>query len=238
MNKYILLFGLILLGLTAQSQVLISLLLGDKLNSDGLEFGLEGGVNYTNINGFEDTKLMPNFNLGFYFDIRMKNQLHFYSGVQVKSNFGMKNLSASDLEMLNSKVLEIDGVPVEGDYKQKVSAFMVPILANYKFKNHFYVEAGPQVGLVYKSWVEFSSDIDDVESLIKDYNDELLNWFNAGFAVGTGYKLMKGEGWTVGVRYYQGLTNVFKGMSGSRHNSLHFKVNIPIGAGKAPEKNE
>ena len=233
MKKYILVFGLILFGLTAQSQVLISLLLGDKLNSDGLEFGLEGGVNYTNIKGFEDTKLMPNFNLGFYFDIRMKNQWHLYSGVQVKSDFGMKNLSESDLEILNSKP-----APVEGDYKQKVSAFMVPILAQYKFKNHFYVEAGPQVGLVYKSWVEFTSDIDDVESLIKDYNDELLNWFNGGFAVGTGYRLMKGEGWTIGMRYYQGLTNVFKGMSGTQHNSLHFKVNVPIGAGKAKESKE
>ena len=233
MKKYILLFGIILLGLTAQSQVLISLLLGDKLNSDGLEFGLEGGVNYTNISGFEDTKLMPNFNLGFYFDIRMKNQWHLYSGVQVKSDFGMKNLSESDLEILNSKP-----APVDGEYKQKVSAFMVPILAQYKFKNHFYVEAGPQVGLVYKGWVEFTSDIDDVESLIKDYNDELLNWFNGGFAVGTGYRLMKGEGWTIGVRYYQGLTNVFKDMSGTQHNSLHFKVNIPIGAGKAKEREE
>lgn len=219
--------------LGAQSQVLISILLGDKLNSDGLEFGLEGGLNYTNIGSFDDTKMMGNFNLGFYFDIRMKNQWFLYTGVQVKSNFGMKNLSESDLDFLGSQMY-----PVEGDYKQKASAFMVPILASYKFKNHFYFEAGPQLGLVYKGWVEFTSDVDGVESEIKDYNDELLNKLNAGFAIGTGYKLMKGEGWTVGVRYYQGLSNVFKGRSGSTHNSLHLKVNIPIGAGKAKENKE
>jgi hypothetical protein len=142
----------------------------------------------------------------------------------------MRNLSENDLEFLEAKTYD-----VEGKYKQKVSAFMVPILANYKFDNHIYVEVGPQLGLTYKGWVEFTSDVDNVESTIKDYNDNLLNWFNAGIAIGTGYKLMKGQGWTVGVRYYQGLTNDFKYRSGTIHNSFHFKVNIPIGAGKSKE---
>ena len=231
MKKYFLIGFLLALGTVAQSQVLISLLLGDKLNSPDLEFGLEGGMNFTNISGFEDTKEMGNFNLGFYFDIRMKNQLFLYTGVQVKSNFGMKNLSESDMEFLEAKMYD-----VEGKYKQKIRAFMVPILAKYNFKNHFYVEAGPQLGLVYKGWVEFTSDVDDVESLIKDYNSDLLNKINAGVAVGTGYKLLKGEGWTVGVRYYQGLSNVFKDRSGTTHHSFHLKVNIPIGAGKTETK--
>ncbi len=228
MKKYLLFAGFILFGFCAQSQVLISLLLGDKLNSDNLEFGLEGGLNLTNINSFENTTELGNFNLGFYFDIRMKNQFSFYTGVQVKSNFGMRNLSESDLEFLDAHIY-----PVDGKYKQKISAFMVPLLAKYNFNNHMYVEMGPQLGLVYKGWVQFYSNIDNVETFVKDYNDELLNWLNAGLAIGAGYRLMKGEGWTVGIRYYQGLTNVFKGRSGSLHHSLHFKVNVPIGTGKA-----
>lgn len=215
----------------AQSQVLISILLGDKLNSPDLEFGLEGGFNFTHINGFETSDYLRNFNLGFYFDIRMKNQLFLYTGVQVKSNFGMSNLTENDLELLGSKT-----VPAEGEYSQKISAFMVPILAKYNFKNHFYVEAGPQLGLVYKGWIEFESDVNGVETLVKDYNDDLLNKINAGVAFGTGYKLMKGEGWTVGIRYYQGLSNVFKDQSGTTHNSIHIKVNVPIGAGSPKEK--
>ena len=118
----------------------------------------------------------------------------------------------------------------------RTGAFMVPILAKYNFKNHIYVEAGPQLGLVYKGWIEFKSDVNDVETHIKEYNEDLLNKINAGVAVGAGYKLMKGEGWTVGIRYYQGLSNVFKGQSGTTHNSINFKVNVPIGAGKAKEK--
>jgi len=40
MRKYFVLLSMLLFGLNVQSQVLISLVLGDKLNSDGLEFGL------------------------------------------------------------------------------------------------------------------------------------------------------------------------------------------------------
>lgn len=230
MRKLIIIVSLFLLSSAAHSQVLISLLLGDKLNSPDLEFGLEGGFNYTHINGFETSDYLRNFNLGFYFDIRMKDQLFLYTGVQVKSSFGMDNLSENDLDFLESETYS-----VKGDYAQKINAFMVPILAKYNFKNHFYIEGGPQLGLVYKGWVEFTSDTDGVESLIKDYNDDLLNKINAGIAFGTGYKLLKGKGWTVGVRYYQGLTNVFKNQSGTTHNSINLKVNIPIGAAKAAE---
>ena len=233
MKKVVIIIGFIFVGFTSQSQVLISLLLGDKLNSDELEFGLEGGVNFTNITGFDDTKNLANFNLGYYFDIRVKNHWYLHTGMQVKSNFGMKNLSEDDL-----KFLEADTYDIEGDYSQKVSAFMVPVLANYKFKNRIYIELGSELGLVYKGWVEFNSDLDNKDTKIKDYNNNLINWFNAGLAGGIGYKLRKDKGMTIGIRYYQGLTNVFKYRSGTKNNSLNLKVNIPIGADKAEKNNK
>ena len=51
----------------ANGQVLISLLLGDKLNSGKVEFGLEGGVNYPNMRGLSGGSMKGAFNLGFYF---------------------------------------------------------------------------------------------------------------------------------------------------------------------------
>ena len=55
-----------------QSQVLIALLLGDKLNTGNIEFGLDGGLNYATIRGMESNTWTSNLNLGFYFDIRLK----------------------------------------------------------------------------------------------------------------------------------------------------------------------
>ncbi len=231
MKKYLLIFGLFIFGFTAHSQVLISILFGDKLNSDELVFGIEGGLNLTNIAGFDDTKNLSNFNIGYYFDIRVKNHWFIHTGMQVKSNFGMSNLSEDDL-----KFLEADTYDIEGDYIQKMSTFMIPVLANYKFKNRIFIEAGPQMGLVYNAWVEFNSDEDNKDTKVKDYNDNLINWFNAGIAGGVGYKMRKKNGITVGIRYYQGLTNVFKFRSGTQHNSLNFNVSIPIGANKADKK--
>ncbi len=82
----------------AQSQILITLLLVDKLNSDGLEFGLEGGMNWTKISGLETADYARKWNLGLYFDIRIKNQWSLYTGVQVKSNFGVDGLTDTDLD--------------------------------------------------------------------------------------------------------------------------------------------
>jgi hypothetical protein len=175
------------------------------------------------------------WNLGFYFDIRLKNQWFLYTGVLVKSNMGLDKLSDKDLEFLGATIYT-DNTPenarLEGDYSQKLNYFLVPALAKYKFKNHFYVEAGPQFGLMYKTWVQFDSDVDGRDAIIKEYNKDKINRIDAGAMAGMGYKLFKGTGWTIGVKYYYGLANVYKGKSGTNNQSIFLKVNIPVGAGK------
>ena len=104
MRKYLLITALLLLSIESQSQVLITLLLGDKLNSDGLEFGLEGGLNWTTISGMETNNYARKWNLGFYFDIKMKNQWSFYTGVLVKSNMGVDKLTDNDHKFLGATI--------------------------------------------------------------------------------------------------------------------------------------
>ncbi len=240
MKKYIIILGLLLIGFTSQSQVLITLLLGDKLNSENLEFGLEGGINWTNISGMETKNFARKWNLGFYFDIRLKNQWFLYTGVLVKSNMGVDKLTDNDLDFLQATIyhdLNDNNQRAEGDYSQKMNYFLVPALIKYKFKNHMYVEAGPQFGLMYKSWVEFESDIDGRDAVIKEYNKEKINKFDVGIMVGFGYTLFKGTGWTLGAKYYYGFVNVYKGVPGTKNSSIFLKLNIPIGAGeKAKQK--
>lgn len=71
--KYILLLAVMLMGISTHSQVLLSVIFGDKLNSDELEFGLEGGFNLSDISNLEADKRLSSFNLGFYFDFRINN---------------------------------------------------------------------------------------------------------------------------------------------------------------------
>ena len=93
-----------------------------------------------------------------------------------------------------------------------------------------YLEGGPQFGLMHKAFVLFESDVDDINIRIKEQNDDKINRLDAGFTIGTGYKLMKDNGMTLGIKYYQGFANVYKGVSGTNNSSLFLKVNIPIGA--------
>ncbi|MCK9452674.1 MAG: PorT family protein [Bacteroidales bacterium] len=225
--------ALLFIGSTAQSQVLISLLLGDKLNSDGLEFGLEGGFNWSGISHLEANTQLSSFNLGFYFDIRLKNQWNLYTGLLVKAKMGDDKLTANDLVFL-----EITPKAEEGTYSQKINYFVAPVLIKYNFKNRIYLEAGPQFSLMHKAWVEFNSEIDDRKTKIKDFNRDKINWFDAGLTIGTGYKLMAESGMTLGVKYYYGLANVYHGVSGTNNSSFFVKLNIPIGVAKSKEKTE
>ncbi|MCF6341719.1 MAG: PorT family protein [Bacteroidales bacterium] len=216
---------------------MITLLLGDKLNSPNLEFGLEGGINWTSISGMETKNLARKWNLGFYFDFRLKNQWWLYTGVLVKSNMGVEKLTTNDLNFLQASIYKDSlGQNLAGDYSQKMNYFLVPALIKYKFKNHLYVEAGPQFGLMYKSWVEFEADIDDRDAIFKEYNKDKINRLDDGMTVGLGYTLFKGTGWTLGATYYYGFVNVYQGVPGTKNSSFFLKINIPIGAGEEAQR--
>ena len=241
MKRFLIILILALTSIQSQSQVLITLLLGDKLNSDGVEFGLEGGVNWAKISGMEAEGFSRLWNLGFYFDIRLKNQWFIYTGVLVKSELGVNKLSYNDLLYLDATIYpDIDdpSLDAEGDYSQQLRCFLVPVLAKYKFKNRVYAEAGPQFGLMYKSWVEFNSDIEGRDLTMKEYNTEKINKIDVGVMAGLGYTLFKGTGWTFGVKYYYGFVDVYKDRPGTNNSSIFVKVNIPVGVGKREDKKE
>ncbi len=223
-QKIFALIFMLLVGYSIQSQVLIALLLGDKLNSGKIEFGLDGGVNFSNIGNMDSNSYNREFNLGFYFDIKVKEQWYLNTGVLVKSTLGLDNLSEKDLEFLNANVYDADG-----EYRQRINYFLVPALARYKFKNHMYAELGPQFGLATQAYIQFDSDIDGNEARIRETNTDMINRFDMGIAGGAGYRLLKGLGWTIGVRYYYGFLDVYKDLSGSKNSSLFLKLNVPIG---------
>ncbi len=224
MKKLFTLLLTLSMAYTSHSQVLIALLLGDKLNSGKIEFGLDGGVNYSRIANMDSNSFNSELNLGFYFDIRMKNQWYLNTGVLVKSTLGLDKLTEEDLEFLGATTYD-----AEGDYKQRLNYFLVPALARYKFDNHMYVELGPQFGLLTKGYIQFDSDVDGNEARIRETNTDMINRFDMGLAGGAGYRLLKGLGWTIGLRYYYGFLDVYKDRSGTKNSSLFLKLNVPIG---------
>ncbi len=224
---------LMLFGSVAHSQVLISLLLGDKLNSDKIEFGLDGGFNWSQIGGIDSNSSLSSFNIGFYFDILVNDTWSFYTGVLVKSELGADNLTNKDLSFL-----EI--IPQEGDgtYSQRLRYFLVPMLMRYNFPNRMYLEAGPQFGFMNKATIEFESKTDDREIRIREFNKDKINKIDAGISGGLGYRLSPRKGMSLGLRYYYGFVNTYKGESGTNNSSLFLKFTLPIGTGGKKTKEE
>jgi len=230
MKKFFLVSAFLLISVSMQSQVLIALLLGNTLNTGKIEFGLDGGWNFAQISHMDSNSWYRKWNLGFYFDIKMKNQWYLNTGVLVKAEHGLDNLTEIDLENLGAYIYtNPDGSETEGAYSQSISYFVVPALAKYKFDNHMYLEIGPQFALMHSAYIGFESDLDGIEVNAKEDNKDMIQRIDVGASVGAGYRLLKGLGWTLGVRYYYGFVDVYKDMPGQKNSALYMKVMVPIG---------
>jgi hypothetical protein len=218
-----------------QGQVLISLLLGDKLNSEKLKFGLDGGANFSTITNAGATKYNTGFDLGFYFDFLLKKDKPWYvhTGVLVKSPMGANGLSPYHLTNADSTAL--DTLFANGGVERNLRYFNVPVLVRYKFKFDMFVELGIMMGLMYKAYDEFYTEIDNKKDLTfqNDVRD-LYKRFDVGGMAGIGYHFSKGTGTDIGFRYYYGFMDMLKDNPGlaQRNSAFYLYVAIPIGAGE------
>jgi hypothetical protein len=126
----------------AKGQVIISLLFGEKLNSPKIEFGLTGGLNRSYFNGMSNSEGLNNFNLGFYFNILLKNQSYLSTGVLVKSNVG-----ATGMPTYSFGNPDFDNLYQDGVLTTKVDYFYVPIMFHQRFNNRWYVEGRAATGV-------------------------------------------------------------------------------------------
>jgi len=229
-NK-LLLIAFLLAGHSGHSQVIISLIFGDKLNSDKIEFGLDGGVNWSTLHGLPDANSLIGFNLGFYFDFKLKDPNWMVNtGVIVKSPMGAEGLPVYSLNDAG-----LDSAFAGGSVQRKIRYFNVPVMMKYQFKNHLYAKAGIQLGLRAKAFDEFTNTVKDKEDLnykLKTRDD--YHPLDGGLAFGLGYRLMKGNGMNFGLQYYLGLIDVvIDDSTPNQYNrSLYLTAGIPIGKGK------
>jgi hypothetical protein len=214
-------------------QVLISLLFGDALNTEKIEFGLVGGLNRSYILDIDESKGMNNFNIGFYFHILMKKNSYLSTGVLVKSNVGATGMSTYSLGEP-----EFDAVYENGVLTKKIPVFSIPILFHQRFNQRWYIEIGPQLGLIHQPQDIFEIVAYDGENTYKRDVREQYQYIDAGFVGGVGYKFKKKtKSTSVGISYYYGLADVSKdAYAKMKNSSLNFYVKIPIGVGKENNK--
>lgn len=218
---------------SANSQVLITLIFGDALNTDKIEFGLTGGYNRSYILDIEESTALNNFNLGFYFHIHMKKNSFLSTGVLVKSNVGAKGMDPYSIGDA-----DFDSVFQHSEMTKKIPVFYVPILFHQRFNQRWFIEAGPQLGLIHQSTDIFKvSEFDGDVSYEKSVKDEYKH-IDVGLYGGVGYKLkQQTKSISLGVGYYYGLVNVSKNPDYKiKNSSIYFFARIPIIPGKKKKK--
>jgi hypothetical protein len=121
MRQPLFIAALLLFAATANSQVLISLVFGDVLNTDKVEFGLSGGMNRSNIYSISEAEAMNNFDLGFYFHVLLKNSSYISTGVHVKSNVGATGMTPYPIGNHS-----VDSINESGTLTRKIPGFTCP----------------------------------------------------------------------------------------------------------------
>lgn len=217
------------LRLSSQAQVLIVAIFGDDLNSGKIEFGLDGGYNRSWYLAKEGAEGLNNFNLGFFFHIKMtENNTGFIStGVHVKSNVG-----ASGMPTYSIGDPDFDNVYADGELTTKVNIFYVPIMWQQRL-GKVYLEGGIQPGLRYKAYDYFHvEDFGGELEYKKDVRDDYTR-LDFGMVGGLGYRLKEGPvSASIGLNYYYGVVDVYKPETEDlKNSSLYVYARIPIGAG-------
>jgi len=228
MKKNLLAIAFLFAGYTAHSQILISLIFGDKLNSEKIEFGLDGGFNMSTINGLDDAEFKPALNIGFYFDFKFQNPaLSVNTGLMLKSSMGAKGLPVYSL---GNPVL--DEAFTGGSVTRQISYFNLPVMMKYTLKNHIYAKAGIMAGLKHNCYDTFLNTFNDEDDL--NYKNKIRKMYHpldAGLVFGAGYRLLKGKGINIGIQYYFGLVDVCVDDSNpdQYNRAIYLNAGIPIG---------
>jgi hypothetical protein len=230
-KKIFILAVVMIFTLQANSQLIIALLFGDKLNSDKMQFGLTGGLSISDISNYENAKTKTGLNLGLYFNIKLNDKWYIHPEAIPKFPGGVSQLTPYSLGDAN-----LDSLLKNGSVTRKIKNIVLPVLIRYRIKNELFMEAGPQLGLRTKAKDIFEHDNLTYENKIEDN----ITRFDFGFAVGLAQTLGKQPGgMSLGLRYYFGLTDIDKITAGSQKNGvLQITASIAVGAKKKNKTKE
>lgn len=228
MKVFLCLFIALTFSIPTKSQILISLLFGDKLNSEKIEFGLDGGLSASDLAGINNSELKPAFFLGLYFDFKLSEHSFLHTGVIMKSPFGAKGINPYSIGVAN-----LDSLLKGASVQRNLEYFSLPLFLKYKFDSNLFMELGPQIGFLRRAEDDFVASVDNDDDL--DYTnpitDDFKRW-DIGVSAGIGYKLLGGRGINLGVRYYLGLSDINNRDDASSiyNRNIYVFAGIPIGS--------
>jgi hypothetical protein len=164
-----------------------------QTNSNAPEFGIKGGVSFSNIYNtkIDDNNMLTSFNAGFY------------------GAFPLGGIISIQPEILYSSKggeLTYNNAFVKGKTEFKLNYIEVPILLKVNITNNLSVHAGPY--FAYLIDAELNNDADgNAIDFENNYKNDDFNKFDAGISAGIGYGF---DSFGLGARYNYGLSAIGK----------------------------
>lgn len=210
----------------AKSQILISILFGEQLNSGNMEFGLVAGMNLSTLPGLEAPEFKRSFGLGLFLDYKISETWILAVEANVKNALGASNLQLSDFPYA-----VYDTIITKSDKAYRnLNLINIPVLINYRLSNQF----GAGVG-VYASYIHGTRDY--IHYTQKNWNSTFersftnqINRFDFGISGMLHYHFTGDPGIQIRGKINYGFAEIFKETSGlSSHNFWYtIAVAIPI----------
>jgi hypothetical protein len=162
--------------------------------SQGVHFGVKGGLNASSLNSSPSNKDMQTkigFNVGVLAHIHTGNQFWAFQPELYYSAEGAKSKA-------------------NNDNKLDLGYLNLPVLIQYMFDNGFRLEAGPQVGFLMNAKNKVGSTSTDVKD---DLNGAVFS-----IPAGIGYLTSTGLGFDA--RYNFGISNIYKESATKVHSNV------------------
>ncbi|MGQ7946854.1 porin family protein [Flavobacterium sp. WC2509] len=164
-----------------------------QTDSSTIQFGVKGGVNFSNIYNEEvdDNNVLTSFNAGIY------------------ASFPITDLIAIQPEILYSQKgaeLKYDNAFATGEAKFKLNYIEVPVLVKFNLTENLNIHAGPYVAYLVDAQVKNNSEGGSF-NFEDNYNNDDFNKFDAGLSGGIGLEF---NSVGFGARYNYGLSKIGK----------------------------
>ncbi len=216
------------------SQVLIALVFGDKLNNGKIEVGIQLAAQGFQFTGIDD-KADVGFSFGAYLDVKLSNRLTIANYFMFKSPKGGRNIPE---EYWFDRSVEISGNDIS--MKRHLSYLELTPMLRYNLSSAWSVSAGPQLALNTKATDIYQEKTDDGTLTYRRHIRDHITLMDAGLAIDVQWRLMKGKGMRINVRFAQGFINTSKDGEQIKIQNQTFQIGagIPIGGKKQNKSND
>jgi len=211
----------------AHSQVLIALLFGDKLSTDRFQLGIRLAGNWQNFMGYGGTDGRFSIGFGIYGTLKLSEGFSLQPELLFKDPRGAEGLSRDAFGNPN-----LDPLLQNAVVTAKLAYVSLPVLLKYSLTPQLSVGFGPQIGYLSSARNEYVATVYSENDLVfKDDIKSKLNTLDFALAFNLEYCLQKKKAIQIGLRYYLGLTDIYKDNPGDsvRNSVIQVYLGIPVG---------